>query len=86
MRADIERALKEVMQKDKEKQKVKSHIFLKVELLEATFFTPQNGRNAIDQLQFGKAEDHDGLVGAQFNYIHHTLIPLAAHILNTTIL
>ena len=86
MRDDIERALKEVMQKDKEKQKVKSHIFLKVELLEATFFTPQNVRNAINQLQFGKAQDHDGLVGVHFSYIHDTLIPLPAHIFNRSIL
>ena len=32
---NIEGALKEEMQKDNEKQKVKSNIFLKVELLEA---------------------------------------------------
>ena len=30
---------------------------------ESIFLTPQNVRNAIDRLQFGKAQDHDGLVG-----------------------
>ena len=34
----------------------------------STFFTLQNVRNAIDQLQFGKAQDHDGLVGEHFIY------------------
>ena len=30
---------------------------------ESTFFTLENVRIAIDRLQFGKAQDHDGLVG-----------------------
>ena len=47
---------------------------------ESTFFTPQNVRNAIDQLQFGKVQDHDGLVGGHFIYARDTLLPLLAHI------
>ena len=36
---------------------------------ESTFFTPQNVRNAIDRLHFGKAKDHDGLVGEWAPYL-----------------
>ena len=31
---------------------------------ESTFYTPQMVRHGIDQFEFGKAQDHDGLVGA----------------------
>ena len=48
----------------------------------STFFTLQNVRNAIDQLQFGKAQDHDGLFGEHFIYARDTLLPLLAHIFN----
>ena len=47
----------------------------------STFFT-QNVKNAIDWLQFGKAQDHDGLVGEHFIYARDTLLPLRAHIFN----
>ena len=36
--------------------------------LNKLFFTQQNVRDAIDQLQCGKALDHDGLVGEHFIY------------------
>ena len=49
---------------------------------ESTLFTPRNVRNAIDRLQFGKAQDHDGLVGEHFIYARDTLLPLLAHIFN----
>ena len=48
----------------------------------STFFTPQNVRNAIDWLQFGTAQDHDGLVGEHFIYARNILLPLLAHIFN----
>ena len=40
----------------------------------STFFTRQNVRNAIDRLQFGKARDHDGLVGEQSFYALNILL------------
>ena len=49
---------------------------------ESTFFTSQNVRNAIDWLQFGKAQDHDGLVGEHFIYACDTLLPFLAYIFN----
>ena len=49
---------------------------------ESIYFTPQNVRNAIDQLHFGKAQDHDGLVGEYFIYSCDILLPLLAHIFN----
>ena len=50
----------------------------------STFFTIQNVRNAIDWLQFGKAQDHNGLVYEHFIYTRDivVLLPLLAHILN----
>ena len=51
---------------------------------ESTFFTPQSVRNPIDRLQFGKAQDRDGLVGDHFIYARDTLLPLLAHIFNRT--
>ena len=49
---------------------------------ESTSFTPQNIGNAIDWLQFGKGQDHDGLVGDHFIYAHDILLPLLANIFN----
>ena len=49
---------------------------------ESSFFSPQNVRNTIDQLQFGKAQDHDGLVGEYFIYAYEILFPLLGHIFN----
>ena len=43
-----------------------------------SFFTPQNVRNAIDRLQFGKAQDHDGLGAEHFIYARDTLLSLLA--------
>ena len=49
---------------------------------ESALFTPQNVRNAIDRLQFGKAQDHDGLVGKHFIYARDILLPLLAILKN----
>mgnify|MGYP006973832052 FL=1 len=49
---------------------------------ESTFFTPQNEGNVIDQLQIGKAQDHDGLVDEHLIYAKDILLLLLAHILN----
>ena len=43
---------------------------------ESTFFTPRNVIGAIDRLQFGKAQDHDGLVGEYFIYARDIWLPL----------
>ena len=45
-------------------------------------FLLHNVRKAIDQLQFGKTHDHDGLVGEQFIYARDISLLLLAHILN----
>ena len=49
---------------------------------ESTFFIPQNVRPSIDQLQYGKAQDHDGLVVRQFIHSRDILLPLLTHIFN----
>ena len=46
---------------------------------ESTFFTPQNVRKAIDLLQFGKAQDHDGLATEHFIYAQDIFLPLLAY-------
>ena len=38
--------------------------------------------DASHRLQFGKAQDHDGLVGEHFIYARDTLLPFLAHIFN----
>ena len=45
-------------------------------------FLLHNVRKAIDQLQFGKTQDHNGLVGEHFIYDHDILLPLLAQIFN----
>lgn len=41
--------------------------------------------DAIDRLQNGKAQDHDGLVGEHFSYARDTLALLIVHVFNRAI-
>ena len=47
---------------------------------ESSFYTPQKIRNAIDWLQFKKAQDHHGFAGEHFIYAHDILLFLLAYV------
>ena len=47
---------------------------------ESTFFTLQKVRNAIDGLQFGMAQNHEGFLDDHFIYARDTFLSILAHI------
>ena len=50
--------------------------------LDPPLFYPTRGEKCHCRLQFGRAQDHAGLVGEHFIYAHDTLLSLLANIFN----